>query len=330
MQKRERLERAIAGEDVDRPPVALWRHWPGDDQRSADLARSTVDFQHDYNWDFVRVMPSRNFQTVDYGAQDSWRGAITGRREITKRPVRRSLDWTQLRPLSPDRGALGRQLDCLRLIGDALRPKGTPVVQTVYSPLLQAAQLAGRDKVLRDLRLRPDRLRTGLQRLSESTLRFLERAAKLDRLSGIFLVAGFGSYASLSEAEFNAIARPPIETILDALPRSWWLNAVQVAGVSPMLRLVARMPFQVMQWDSRGDAAEMAEAKSYFRGAVCGGLQDRDDLLLGTPALLRSSIRQLLRDSGGRRLILAGGDSLFVATPVSNIRALRSIADEGL
>ena len=49
MQKRERLERAIAGEAVDRVPVALWRHWPGDDQRYTDLARSTIDFQHDYN-----------------------------------------------------------------------------------------------------------------------------------------------------------------------------------------------------------------------------------------------------------------------------------------
>ena len=30
--KRKRLEATIAGEAVDRPPVALWRHWPGDDQ----------------------------------------------------------------------------------------------------------------------------------------------------------------------------------------------------------------------------------------------------------------------------------------------------------
>ena len=63
MRKRERLERSYhTGENVDRIPVALWRHWPGDDQRSADLARSVIDFQHDYNWDFIRVMPSHNFQ----------------------------------------------------------------------------------------------------------------------------------------------------------------------------------------------------------------------------------------------------------------------------
>ena len=58
MRKRERLERAIAGEPVDRVPVALWRHFPGDDQRAADLARSAVDFQREFDWDFVRVMPA--------------------------------------------------------------------------------------------------------------------------------------------------------------------------------------------------------------------------------------------------------------------------------
>ena len=36
--KRRRLEAAIAGETVDRLPVALWRHWPGDDQDAAALA----------------------------------------------------------------------------------------------------------------------------------------------------------------------------------------------------------------------------------------------------------------------------------------------------
>ena len=45
LSKRERLERTVAGEETDRVPVALWRHWPGDDQRAVDLAEATVAFQ---------------------------------------------------------------------------------------------------------------------------------------------------------------------------------------------------------------------------------------------------------------------------------------------
>jgi uroporphyrinogen-III decarboxylase len=47
MDKRERLQRTIAGEPVDRPPVALWRHWPVDDQTPEGLAEFATNVT---NW----------------------------------------------------------------------------------------------------------------------------------------------------------------------------------------------------------------------------------------------------------------------------------------
>ena len=35
---RERLERCLSNADLDRPPVALWRHFPVDDQAPDGLA----------------------------------------------------------------------------------------------------------------------------------------------------------------------------------------------------------------------------------------------------------------------------------------------------
>jgi len=53
MNKRERLEAAIAGQGVDRAPVALWRHFPGDDQDPVSLAAATIAFQQRWNFDKV-------------------------------------------------------------------------------------------------------------------------------------------------------------------------------------------------------------------------------------------------------------------------------------
>ena len=50
MTKRERLQATIRGKLADRPPVALWRHFPGDDQDPVDLAASTVAFQRLCQW----------------------------------------------------------------------------------------------------------------------------------------------------------------------------------------------------------------------------------------------------------------------------------------
>lgn len=324
MQKRERLERAITGEAVDRAPVALWRHWPGDDQRYADLARSTIDFQHDYNWDFTRVMPARTFQVVDYGAPDYWDGDSQGIRKISKRLVNRSLEWTEIRPLSPTRGNLLQQAQCARLIGGALQAESVPLLQTVYSPFIQATQMAGRHKVLRDMRVRPDRLRSGLNQLTESTMRFLDTLKKAPGLAGVFLVTEFASHDFMSEAEYSACVLPHLRNIVSALPSHWWLNIVQVGGPSPMLSLFSDLPIQALNWDTLSDPDSLAKAWDDFGFAACGGLNDEAHLLKGTPTLIQAAIREAQNRTQSRGLIISGSGDGRVNLPLSNMRAVRS------
>lgn len=324
MQKRERLERAIAGETVDRAPVALWRHWPGDDQRYTDLARSTIDFQHEYNWDFVRVMPARAYQVVDYGVQDYWNGDARGRRKVSRRVVNRSLDWTEIRPLSPSRGSLLQQAQALRLVGQALQAEATPVLQTVYSPLIQAQQMAGRTKVLRDIRVRPDRLRSGLNQLTEGAMRFLDTLKKAPGVAGIFLVTEFASHEFMSEYEYRTTVLPHLRNILSSLPDHWWLNIAQVGGRSPMLSLFSDLPIQALNWETGIESDSLSSASGAFSFAACGGLHDEEHLLKGTPTLIHDAIRQALNQTEARGLIVSGSGDGRIDLPLSNMRAVRS------
>jgi uroporphyrinogen decarboxylase len=162
MSKQERLMAAIHGEVVDRPPVALWRHFPGDDQRPDDLAAATVAFQRRYDFDFVKVTPASSFCLRDWGVQDRWVGSLEGTREYTSHPVQGPEDWRGLRPLDPAQGALGAQLRCLHLIADGLAGQA-PFIQTIFSPLAQAKNLVGPQQLLVHMRLHPDGLRAGLE-----------------------------------------------------------------------------------------------------------------------------------------------------------------------
>ena len=239
-------------------------------------------------------MPSRNFQVIDYGVQDEWCGGAPGIRAITKRVIKRSLDWTKLRPLTPARGALSQQVECLRLICGALESDNVPVLQTIYSPLTQAAQLAGSQRLLRDMRVRPDRLRSGLNHLTESTLRFLESLLKLPRLAGIFIVTELASHDIMSEAEYAEFGLPQLETIRSYMPEHLWLNIVQVAGSSPMLKPLGGLQFQAYNWDVGAGSTDLPQAMSLYDGATCGGLNDQQELLRGTPSLLQASMRDTL------------------------------------
>lgn len=327
MNKRERLERTIAGEATDRPPVALWRHFPGDDQRAADLARSTIEFQKTYDWDFVKVTPASSYCVSDHGAQDQWEGSLEGTRTYTRRPISRSLDWTNLRTLDPSRGALGRQYECLQLITEALGEE-TPVIQTIFSPLAQAKNLAGADKLIQHIRTSPDRIHTGLNILTETTLRFIDSLKRLP-IAGIFYAIQHASYAVLSEDEYREFGLPYDRKILEAVPSKWWLNVVHLHGDLPMFKFAGELPAQVINWHDRHTEPDLAQGKTLFNGAVCGGLSQWEHLHCGTPSTIRDAAREAMQITNSRRFILSSGCVAYVTTPLSNLRAVRE-AVEGI
>ena len=57
MTSRDRVLAALAGETPDRPPVALWRHFPEEDQTAAGLAAATVAGERGFPGAFVEGMP---------------------------------------------------------------------------------------------------------------------------------------------------------------------------------------------------------------------------------------------------------------------------------
>ncbi len=325
MSKRERLEKTIAGEETDRVPIALWRHWPGDDQRAADLAEATVMFQRRWDFDFVKVSPSSSYCITDYGVQDRWVGHIEGTREYVRRAVTRSLDWTELRVLDPTKGALGRQIETLRLLSDAFGTE-TPFIMTIFSPLAQAKNIAGKDVLIEHMRTAPDRLKTGLNTITESTLRFIE-AIRRTGVSGIFYAIQHASYAVMAEAEYAEFGRPFDLRILEALPDDWWLNMLHLHGSTPMFDAVADYPVQIINWHDRETQPDLATGKLKFKGAVSGGIGRWDPMHVGTPVEVRAQARQAIEETGARRLVLSTGCVIMTTTPQSNIRAARETVE---
>ncbi len=323
--KRERLEKTVLGQEVDRVPVALWRHWPGDDQRAVDLAEATVAFQRRWDFDFVKVTPTSSFCIADYGVQDRWEGNPEGTRTYTRRAVQRSLDWTELRVLDPTRGVLGRQLEVLRLLKDAFGDE-VPFIQTIFSPLAQAKNIAGKDVLIEHMRTAPDRLKTGLNTITESTLRFMD-AMRRSKVAGIFYAIQHASYAVMSGSEYLEFGRPYDLQILEALSSDWWFNMVHLHGDAPMFDVIAEYPVQSINWHDRETDVDLASGKLKFGGAVSGGLGRWDPMHVGTPVEVRAQARQAIEQTNGRRFILSTGCVIMTTTPTSNIRAAREVVE---
>lgn len=318
MNHRERLEACLSGGVLDQVPVSLWRHFPVDDQTPDGLADATIAFQREFDFDLVKVTPSSSFCLKDWGVEDRWTGNPEGTRDYLAPVVREPEDWGHLKVLDPNQGWLADQLSCLRQVVRELGP-ATPVIQTIFSPLAQAKNLAGKNELPIHLRIHANALHAGLKIITESTLRFIEEAIKTG-ISGIFYAQQHAQYGLLSESEFNQFGREYDLKILSAA-QGLWCNILHLHGEHVMFDKVADYPVAMINWHDRQTIPSLAEAKHRFKGVLCGGLRQWETMVLGSHEQVSSEAQDALRSTGGSRFILGTGCVLPTTAPRGNILA---------
>lgn len=324
LSKRDRLERLMAGEKADRPGVALWRHWPGDDQIPEELARSTVAWQRQFDWDFVKVTPDSNFAVGGWGAESVWQGGDEGSRRYIHHPVQRAEDWLRIEPLDPYQGRLGGQRRCLEILGREL--DDTPFIQTVFSPTAQLKYLAGHERALEHIRRHPDAVHQALRAITETILRFLE-AIRPTGVAGIFYALQLATPAELTRDEYLGFGRPYDLAILQAAHDLYWFNLLHLHAPHAYFDLVTDYPVQAINWHDREGPPDLATARGRFGGALVGGLRQRETMLLGTPDDVRREAADAIAQTDGRGFILATGCVTFITSPLGNIRAARQAVE---
>jgi uroporphyrinogen decarboxylase len=325
MTPRQRLEKCLAGEKPDRTPVALWRHFPVDDQTPERLAAAALNFQRTFEFDLVKFTPASSFCIKDWGSQDEWRGATEGTRDYTNCVIQQPEDWTRLKVLDPTQGYLGAQLDSLGTLIKALGPD-IPVIQTVFNPLSQAKNLVGKNQLLTHLRLYPDAVHEGLRTITETTSRYVDALADLD-IAGIFYAVQHAQYGLLTEAEYQEFGEKYDRQVLQPA-ESFWLNMLHLHGLDVMFDLFRDYPIQVINWHDRETPPSLGEAKKRFDGILCGGLRREETIVLGTPEDVVAEGRDAIRATDGRRFILGTGCVTPITAPYGNLMAARRVVEQ--
>ena len=321
--KRRRLEAIIQGEKPDRLPVALWRHWPGDDQDAEALAAAHLKWYHDYDWDLLKVGPDSNYSVADWGVKDHWVGHIEGVRETNYWPVRSIHDWGTLQPLDPRKGKLAMEIEALALVRKGAG-QDVPVLATIFSPLSQAKHIAGKETIASHWRRNPDIFHKALSVITESTIRFVE-AARETGIDGIFYAVQHARYPVMSRDEFTEFGRAYDLRVLEAamdLP----FNMLHIHSTDVMFDLVADYPVQLVNWHDRESGVSLREGLDQINGAASGGV-DQWTIHQESPQQMLVEAREALEQTGGRRLLLGTGCVVMTTTPLRNLRALREFAD---
>lgn len=315
---RNRMEALVNNERMDQLPVALWKHFPVDDQSPERLAAATIHFQNTFSFDFIKVSPSSSFCLKDWGARDVWNGDPEGTRDYLESVIKQPEDWEKLSDLDPEKGWLGNQLECLKIIRDTLGQQA-PIIQTIFSPLSQAKNLAGKANILDHLRKYPEALKKGLQTITNTTLEFIHACQKTG-IDGVFFAVQHASTDILTESEFLEFGKT-FDSQLFPIIREFWFNVAHIHGNNIMPEQVKDYPMQVFNWHDRDTVPDLKTGKKVFNKVVCGGLGRIHPMELGSDDDIKSEIDDAVQQTNGEGFILGTGCVLKQTTPYGNIKA---------
>lgn len=323
MTSRERVWAALAGRDVDRPPVSFWGHVYHRESGAGELVEATLESWRRYRWDWVKLNPRKHYHVEPWGVRYRYPGVPDVKPRLEAWPVRAPADWAGITPRPPDAGALGEQLEAVRLLRRAL-PDDVPLIETVFTPLAVLGEMVETPGELRaHLDSHPDLVRGALEAVTATFAPFVREVLRAGADGIHFATVDWASADLLTPELHRAWSRPWDLRVLAAAADAPF-NVLHVCGRRNLLFEVGDYPVAAFSWAAT-DATNptLAEGAARLDAAVMGGISQEGALLAGDPAAARAEVEAGLRATGGRRWLVAPGCSIRPTTPPENLSAVR-------
>jgi uroporphyrinogen decarboxylase len=293
MTPRERIDRALRGEEVDRSPFSYWYHfllekYPGDRH-----AKATLDFHRNFRTDLVKVMSDFPYPKP------------SGR-------------WYELKV---EEDPFPEQIRALEIIRKGLGGNAY-FIETVFNPYNQAEKLSSKQEVLRLKQENPQALLDALEAIAKSEANHARKAVATGA-AGIFLAIANAEDGVLSREDYVKFSEPFDRMVLDAVA-SAPLNTLHLHGSRVYLdRFYKGWPAPVINYSAHATGVSIAGMRERFSGVLMGGIDERDYRTLSEDEL--RSQWQAARKAAGRKFILAPGCSVPNETTAEEMRRLTRV-----
>jgi uroporphyrinogen decarboxylase len=325
MNKKERVDAALRGEPVDRIPASMWGHDFEREWNPHTLTEAMVENFARYDWDYMKVNPRASYHVEGWGVKVRPSGERYKAPIIEDTPIKTASDWKRLRPLEPDAGALGEQLQALQLINHSIGYEAY-FVQTIFCPLGVAKYLVGNKNEPVQQTIREDRaaMHAALRVITE-TFTTYAIACLQQGASGIFYATnGWASEGMLSEDQYREFGEQYDLEFLDGIKSRSKFNILHNCGSHIYFDLLATYPVQAINWTATLDGnPDLREGKLRSGKAVMGGISEKTTLKSGSPDQVREEVEKALDLTGGRHFLLAPGCSIPPETPAQNLATIR-------
>jgi len=327
MTSRERVWAALRGEPVDRPPVAFWGHFYHRESSAVDLVEATMEFQSEYGWDWVKLNPRKQYHVEDWGVRYRYSGRADEKPVLESWPVHQAADWAAIVERPHDRGALGEQIEAVRLMRRAL-PADVPLIQTVFTPLAVLGEMVEEPGELKlHMRQQPNAVRGALEQVTATYERYVAAVLEAGADGIYFATVDWASKSLVSAEEYREWSRPWDLRILAVAKRAPF-NVLHVCKRRNLLLEFADYPVHAFSYDASDPTnPPIEQALATLPGTFIGGLSHEDALQQPSAERVLAEYRSRLATTKGRRWMVGPGCSIPPATPAANLKAVRAAVD---
>ena len=309
---KERIDRALAGREVDRPPFSLWHHFHKPTAR--EEAQYLLDFHRQYDTDIVKVM-----NDFDYPASSTDK-------------------WYELKPLA---SPYPSQLETLEHVRAGLQGEAY-FIDTLYGPhmtalllLAASSEFAGKklsedgvmDRVGKHLQVfqrdHPQGWAELMEAITESTINHVKQAMQLG-ISGA-LVSIFNATSKFnSVADYERYSRPYDKRVLGALADTK-LTVLHLHFLErPYLGEFRDFHAPVINYSVATSGIPISEVRAVYAQTIAGGVDEIhfNDL---TVEEIRQQWMTARRQAGSKYIITPGCSVPDSSTPAALARLRASI-----
>ncbi len=318
----ERVRATLRGQEVDRPAVSMWRHHFADERTPEGLAETTLAFQREFDWDFIKVNPRATYHAESFGM--AFRPLDDDHPEVIEPFVNTPSDWRRVEAQQLDNPVLADHLNALDSIVRGAADD-TPVLMTVFNPVSIAARFAPSGRTFgQHLREHFDEVGPALDAIADTFSRFGKACVDRGAAGLFFATTAWATRKRLTEDEYAEFARPYDLRVLDAVSDAWF-NLLHVCQDRNMLAALADYPAHAFNWDVRGDENPSLTDGQRLVGdrPIIGGIPHESALVDATPVEVASWVAGVKENLGPARWMIGPGCTFDPAVPKENLRALR-------
>ncbi|HBE77570.1 MAG TPA: uroporphyrinogen decarboxylase [Firmicutes bacterium] len=337
--KKQRFLAVVSGESADRVPVSAWRHFIEQEQTATGLAEAMIEFQKQYDWDFVKINPRATYYAEAWGNTYDYRQYDGVVPRVNNFVIGNPEDLFSVGKLPGNQGPFGEQLEVIRTVRKSLGDD-VPILQTLFSPLAVFEYLAGHRTLAGNREA--NRCETplpgffaasaagthqALENISNTLTDYAKAAIQAGADGFFYAELGLAREGYLTETEFKEFGRAYDLQLLEELNQV--PIVLHICGPYAHPERFYDYPIQAIHWAEHAPGNPSLEESGSWIGdkAVMGGV---DEMLfaLKDPNKVFIEANQAIDRMSHRAFLLAPGCGVPLNSTPSALLALRQAVKE--